>query len=264
MDPVREARRQEILEAFEGLKAKNHFEALGIPKASNEAQVKEAYFKLARKFHPDTHHDPALTDLGDKIEAIFIRLGEAYEVLRNPRSRSSYESDLASRTPRGPAAGSGASAPEPQPAPDPAYEAKLAEESVKRADKLYAQEKYWDAIQLLEPALRTAEDKVRLRGRILLAKAYLKNPKWTKRAEEQLQSVLKEQPNSIEAHFVLGGIYKAGGLKSRAYHEYQRVLELKPEHEEAAAAAAELAPDVASEEPKPSGGGLLKKLFGKG
>ena len=42
---------------------------------------------LAKRFHPDTHHDPALGDLGAKLEAVFIRLGEAYEVLRNPRTR---------------------------------------------------------------------------------------------------------------------------------------------------------------------------------
>src|SRR6185436_3893423 len=67
-----EERRQEILEAFEGLKTRTHFEVLEIPRASNEVQVKEAYFKLARKFHPDTHHDTNLADLHDKIEAIFI------------------------------------------------------------------------------------------------------------------------------------------------------------------------------------------------
>src|SRR5688500_12970961 len=58
-----ETRRKEILEAFDGLKTKNHFEVLGIPRASSEAQVKEAYFQLAKRFHPDTHHDPAMDDL---------------------------------------------------------------------------------------------------------------------------------------------------------------------------------------------------------
>ena len=91
-------RRKEILEAFDGLKTKNHFEVLGIPRASSEAQVKEAYFQLAKRFHPDTHHDPAMDDLGPKLEAVFIRLGQAYEVLRNPRTRGPYEADLASRT----------------------------------------------------------------------------------------------------------------------------------------------------------------------
>jgi len=262
---AREARRQEVLEAHDGLKTKNHFEVLGIPKASNEAQVKEAYFKLAKKFHPDTHHDPALADMRDKIEAIFIRLGGAYEVLRNPRTRGNYEADLASRLPRAPTAGSFVASPsEPEPPLDPAQEARLAEESLRRADKLYAQDKFWDAIQLLEPALGGADGKTRQRVRVLLAKAYSKNPKWTKRAEEQLQAAVKEDPKYVEAHFVLGTLYKASGLKSRALHEFQRVVELKPDHDEAVAEVVELMPEGGgSDEGKAGPGGFLKKLFKK-
>ena len=95
-----QAKRREIMEAYETLRAKSHFEALGIERTATDAQVKEAYFRLARRFHPDTHHDPNMADLRDKLETVFIRLGEAYEVLRNPRSRAAHESDIASRAPR--------------------------------------------------------------------------------------------------------------------------------------------------------------------
>jgi tetratricopeptide (TPR) repeat protein len=263
-EKAREARRQEVLEAFDGLKAKNHFEVLGLPKASNEAQVKDAYFRLARKFHPDSHHDPALADLRDKIEAVFIRLGEAYEVLRDTRRRSSYESDLAARAPRVPppaAPGPAATAAE---APDPANEARLAEDAYRRSDKLFQQEKYWDAIQLLESAIPQAKGKLISRARVLLARCYLKNPHWLKRAEEQLLLVVRDDPGNAEAHFVLGSIYKGGGLRARALGEFRKVLELRPEHEEAAAEAAALQPESAHEEPPPESGGLFKKLFGKG
>jgi hypothetical protein len=60
----------------------------------------------------------------------------------------------------------------------------------------------------------------------------------------------------------LGTIYKTGGLKSRAMHAFQRVLELKPDHEQAAVQLGGLVPDP-SEPPPSGGGGLLKKLFGK-
>jgi len=253
-------RRQEILEAFDGLKAKNHFEVLGIPKASNESQVKEAYFRLAKRFHPDAHHDPALADLADKLEAVFIRLGQAYEVLRNPRSRSSYESDLASRAVRVPVAAT--PTPPTPPPPDPVYEARMVDESYRKAEKHFDREQYWDAIQLLEPAVQMAQGKPKNKVRVLLAKAYLKNPKWIKRAEEQLQTVLKEEAANVDAHFLLGTIYKTGGLRSRAMHAFQRVLELKPDHEQAAVQLGDLGPDH-SEPPPSGGGGLLKKLFGK-
>jgi tetratricopeptide (TPR) repeat protein len=152
--------------------------------------------------------------------------------------------------------------PEPEPPLDPEHEARMAEESFRKAVKLFTQEKYWDAIQLLETALEGAEPRMKLRIRVLLGKAYLKNPKWTKRGEEQLQSVAREDPKNVDAHYALGELYKASGLKSRALHEFQRVLELKPEHEDAAAQVIELIPDVPTpeDEQKP---GFLKKLFRK-
>jgi hypothetical protein len=67
----------------------------------------------------------------------------------------------------------------------------------------------------------------------------------------------------VEAYWQLAQLYKAGGLKARSVSLLRKVVELSPEHQEAASELAALAP----EEPQPppgEGGGLLKKLFGKG
>ncbi len=264
-------RRREIEETLAGLKAKNHFEVLGIPRASNEGQVKEAYFRLARRFHPDaTRQDPALADLHDALETIFIRVGEAYEVLRDARRRSSYESELAARTPRSvvPPPGT-APAPEPvtAPAPDPAAEGQQVDQAIDTAEHLIKAEKYWDAIQVLERAQPLAKAKQSVRLRYVLAKAVVRNPHWVKRAEELLVGVIKDDPSHLGGHWLLAGIYKRGGLRARAASMLRRVLELQPDHEEAAAALRELAPapePAAEPQPPPSGGGLLKRLFGKG
>ncbi len=254
-----DTRRREILDAYETLRSKNHFEVLGIPRGSNEGQIKEAYFRLAKRFHPDAHHDPALADLADKLEAVFIRLGEAYELLRNAHSRASYEAALGAR---GPAVSMGApNPPDASAPPDLAQEAEVADQSYRRAQKHFEKEQYWDAIQLLEPVLPKVQGKARGKIQVLLAKAYLKNPKWVKRAEDQLQGVVREDATNVEAHFILGTIYKSGGLKSRAVHAFERVLELKPDHEQAAAELAALQPEGPPQ--PPSSGGLLKKFFGK-
>jgi DnaJ-domain-containing protein 1 len=92
-----DTRRLEILEVHDGLAYRTHFEVLGVPRDATEAQVREAYFRLAKRFHPDVHHDAALSDLRDKLEEVFTRLGEAYEVLCSPRMRASYERELAPR-----------------------------------------------------------------------------------------------------------------------------------------------------------------------
>jgi hypothetical protein len=258
-----DGRRQEILDMHAGLKTRSHFEVLGITREATEAQVKEAYFRMAKRFHPDAHHDAALSDLRDKLEAVFIRLGDAYEVLRNPRIRASYERALDARSPRievasAPAAPS-AAPPEP-PASDPVQDRRQAEEAIRRAARAVAAEKYWEAIQLLEPAIGHVDGKVRHNGRILLARAYMKNPNWVKQGEELLLAVAQDDPKNTEALMLLGNLYKTGGLRSRALSTFRKVLDVKPDHEDALAALADLAP----EEPEPgASGGFIKKIFGR-
>lgn len=283
------ARRQEILDLASGLRTKNHFEILDIPRASNEAQVKDAYFKLAKRFHPDMQHDPALNDLAGQMEAVFIRIGEAYEVLRNPRTRASYEERLGPSRPGQPsgptvvvgpaspgtpqqpsappaASASAGAAPAAQaPAKDPRAAAQSLEQAIRLAEKALAQEKYWDVIQLIEPHLAEATGRLKVRAQVVIAKAWVKNPNWVKRAEEELHKVVQADPASFDAYFLLGNIYRSTGLKARASSMYRKALELKPESEEAAAALAELGggqPEAAS--PPPSSGSFLKKLFKKG
>jgi tetratricopeptide (TPR) repeat protein len=252
----REARRQEILEAFDGLRQRNHFEVLGLERAANETQVKEAYFGLAKRFHPDVHHDPALADLRDKLEAVFIRLGEAYEVLRTPSARARYATNL----PR--ASSPAAAAPEPPPPLDPQVEERLALDNLRKGERLLSDARYWDAIQLFEAAVPTLTPKLALRARLGLARAQLKNPKWLKRAEEGLLGIVQDEPAHLEAHFELAQLYRAQGLRNRALTHYRKVLEHRPDHEESVRAEAELA-FSAPEKPEPEGGGLLKKLFGR-
>src|SRR6185295_13510564 len=72
-----EAVRQE-LDELTGRLGLDHFTFLGVTVDSSAAEVKDAYMRLARRFHPDTHHDPALVDLRDRIVRVFVRAGQAW------------------------------------------------------------------------------------------------------------------------------------------------------------------------------------------
>ena len=262
-----EVRRREIVDAFEGLQGRDHFELLGVERKASENEVKEAYFRLARRFHPDTPLDPALADLRPKRESVFLRLAAAYETLRNPSSRAHYERMMDPRSPRRqPEAEAGAAPPPPKPAPraEPPAEVeerqrKAAQKAVPNATRLIKEEKYWDAIQMLEPALPFLEGPARMKARVLLARAYLKNPNWVRQAESTLREVLREKPDHAEAHVVLGHVYRATNLRSRALASYRKALELEPRNAEAHAEIAALgSPDEA---PPPSS--IRGKLFGK-
>ena len=263
LDPETRERKREIREVFDSLSSKNHFEVLGVEPGCSDAEVKRAYAALVKRYHPDAHRDPRLEDMHDYLEAIFIRVGEAWEVLGEARSRASSEARSGVvRRPReakpSPSAASGVlPKPAAPPAAPPAPDYVPPEEILLRARLLISKARYWDAIQVLESTVPQMEPiRNQHKGRILLARAYAKNPNWVRRAEEYLHAVVREDPNNVEAHYELGRLYKQVGQAARAQAAFRRVVELKPEHREA---TAELGLDGS-----PPGGGLLKRIFRRG
>jgi DnaJ-class molecular chaperone len=64
---------------------KDYYSTLGVAKTATDKEVKQAFRKLARKFHPDVNP-------GDKTaEAKFKEINEAYEVLSDPAKRKKYD-----------------------------------------------------------------------------------------------------------------------------------------------------------------------------
>ncbi len=65
--------------------AKDFYERLGVPKNATAADIKKAYRRLARKYHPDLNP-------GDKAaENKFKEIQEAYSVLNDPRKKAAYD-----------------------------------------------------------------------------------------------------------------------------------------------------------------------------
>ena len=64
---------------------KDYYKILGVSKSADEKEIKSAFRKLARQYHPDKNP-------GDKAaEDKFKEINEAYEVLSNPENRSLYD-----------------------------------------------------------------------------------------------------------------------------------------------------------------------------
>lgn len=65
---------------------RDYYEVLGIQKGASEAEIKKAYKKMARKYHPDLNRDDPKT-----AEEKFKEVNEAYEVLKDPKKKQAYD-----------------------------------------------------------------------------------------------------------------------------------------------------------------------------
>src|SRR5256884_8609651 len=60
------------------------YDLLGVPRNATDEQIRSAYRKLARQYHPDVSSAPDASDQ-------FKRITEAYEVLTDPQRRQRYD-----------------------------------------------------------------------------------------------------------------------------------------------------------------------------
>ncbi len=66
------------------MKYKDYYEILGVPRSASPDDVKKAYRKLARKYHPDVSKQPG-------TEEKFKEVQEAYATLKDPEKRAAYD-----------------------------------------------------------------------------------------------------------------------------------------------------------------------------
>jgi tetratricopeptide (TPR) repeat protein len=247
--------RREIEEAHAALRGANHFAILGLTVGASADDVRQAFARLARRYHPDAQRDPALQDLRPKLNDIFVAVGNAYAVLKDAAARERYERAMgfgldASRVSAA-ARPAAASVSSPATRADEPIEARLI-----RAEEALAAQQPWEAIRLLEEAVPAAGGPLKLRAQVLLGRAYADRER-PREAEKVLLEVLQADPRSVPACLLLGRLYRERGMGKRARGMFEKALEIDPAQAEA---RRELSALGHEDPPPPAGGSLLSRL----
>ncbi|MEZ4218794.1 MAG: DnaJ domain-containing protein [Myxococcota bacterium] len=82
-----------ILE-FESRLGAAYHDLLGVARDADAKEIKRAYFKLSKEFHPDRYFRREIGGYAKRLEAIFKRILEAYELLSDPTARAEVEKSM--------------------------------------------------------------------------------------------------------------------------------------------------------------------------
>jgi curved DNA-binding protein CbpA len=247
--PEEMAVRKDIIEKHASLSEASLYDLLGITITANDAEIKKAYYAMAKKYHPDRHHSPHLRNIHGLLEELFGKITAAYQTLSSPLEKNRYDSKIRAETQAGAAAsGAGGAA-----APDDASESakkRAAEERYKEGKRHFEEMHFFDAIQCLREAVRLYPKKGYHK---LLAQALMKNPMWLRDAEEQFRLALKMDQFDAECYLGLGEIYESEGMTTRAQKMFEQAATYDPENEAVQNKVGD----------RKGGTSALKKLFGR-
>jgi curved DNA-binding protein CbpA len=99
-EPAREAGdstgrlREEVTRKLHFYNSADFYEILGVTRQATTADIKAAYYQLAKKFHPDRHRNTEHSDLRGKLETLLSLITQAYDTLSEPPQRAAYDERL--------------------------------------------------------------------------------------------------------------------------------------------------------------------------
>jgi tetratricopeptide (TPR) repeat protein len=213
--PNDDPRLTEIRQIASQINQRTLFEALGVSPEATADEVKEAYFALAKVWHPD--RIPAeLSSARTEVNTVFARMSLAYQTLIDANRRKTYVSELAAQE-----------NPEEQAMVarvlDAASEFQKAEVMLKKGDLVAAEELALRAVKA-DPA---NPDYDTLLAWVRATKAGTSQQDVTL-CVGVLSDVLRQHPDHQRALWYRGNLLKRIGNDELAVDDFRKLLKLKP------------------------------------
>lgn len=208
---------EEMMRLYEKVRSGSYdyYELFGLKSNTPIEEIKEAYFRFAKKYHPDRVSQAPDPDIKEKSNYVFSEINKAYEILSDDNKRREY--DL-----KGPEAGGG----------DESIKEKMIEKArmlYRKAKTLYAQKKFWEAQALLEQAVRLGDEKASYY--LLLGLCQINLPAMRRMAEKNLQKAIELEHWNAEAYAALGLLFYSEQHLKRAEGFFRKALSINPDHD---------------------------------
>lgn len=239
--------------------SKTYYEVLGIPRNASELEIKAAYHRLARKYHPDK---VAGQPDAEAKQQEFSAISTAYNVLKDPEKRSAYDQSLEVKRqqevtksgplPKASSPGSGSAGMTASSANVDKSRAVVAKRAYVKGVQLLQSGDFHRAAEFFEVAIKNNDEEPIYHAK--LAQTLLRSHRSFSRATDAAQRAIDLDPYNTDYRLILAELYENAGSTSLAVKTYEDIMKWDPANERAKIALASL---------KPSKGSFLKQLFGK-
>jgi len=208
---------EEIQSLHSNLEGKSYYEILGINKSARKEEIKNAYFGLVKKFHPDANPD-LNKDIRERTEEIFTKITVAYETLYDDTKRKEYDSrDEVEKV---------------KSQVKLLYDAEIA---YKAGEAFLNQRRYREAQEKFLEAVNLNPNEAAYLGALVWARFLGENDKdrILNDVKKQLEKAIGINPKVAENHYYLGSLYKHMEDLNKAEACFLRAVECNPNYIEA-------------------------------
>jgi curved DNA-binding protein CbpA len=210
----------------------DHFELLGVAFDAPTDQVRNAYFNLARKLHPDKLASLGIADAQRQAQRLFARINSAFATLTDPPRRAEYI-ELQRR------GGEAAVREDESKVEELTSRVMRAEEAFKQGEMALRREQYDQAVASFQAACELQPGEPEYLALLAWAKFAAAPDKHAVAAVTRtaLQKASDDGVHAVVSRFYLGRVERMLGREREALAHFQEVLRAKPHHAEAASEA---------------------------
>ena len=198
------------------VKEQNLFQVLNVPQTADAAQIRTAYLKLARAYHPDTV-PPGTPEAVATLKAeIFARIGEAQRVLLDEAARAEHVAEIEAGTSE----------------KVDVVRILAAEDAFQRGSIMVKARKFAEAVKVLDEAIAGNPDEGEYYAWRGYAKFFAATDKKAAHPEalRDVNLCISKNPKCAPAFYFLGHMAKVLGDVATAKKNFSKCLELSPDH----------------------------------